>query len=228
MTGGAAGDCGSGTGCGSDADCSPLLACDVATHTCKAPVPTPIVSGTVPASPANENNPVVTGTSAPSMTVRIYGNGSCTAPVLGTGASDAGGNFSIAVAVGDDSTSTFFAQATDGVGSTSACSSTFATYVEDSTLPAGPAFTGSTPASPANDTNPTIEGTAEAGSTVRLYTDGSCTGAVAGSGTATGGAFGIPVTVGNGTTTTFNATAQDAAGNVSPCSSTSLTYVEVP
>ena len=93
------------------------------------------------------------------------------------------------------------------------------TYVEDSTAPATPAVTGSTPVSPENDNAPRIKGTAEAGSTVRLYTNAACVGAVAGSGTAAAFASpGLAVSVTNDSSTTYYATATDAAGNASDCS----------
>ncbi len=69
-----------------------------------------------------------------------------------------------------------------------------------------------------------INGTAEAGSTVRLYTTNDCTGTEAGTGNADDtGAFGIGVTVAPNSTTTFYGTATDAAGNTSSCSS-GITY----
>src|SRR5215213_7662343 len=100
-----------------------------------------------------------------------------------------------------------------------------AVFTVDTTAPATPSITGSTPASPANNNSPSINGTAEAGSTVKLYTNNTCTSAVAGSGTATGGNFSIAVSVSDNTSTTFYAAATDAAGNVSGCSS-GFAYVE--
>ncbi len=88
----------------------------------------------------------------------------------------------------------------------------------DLTPPAAPFITGSTPTSPNASTTPTINGSAEANSTITLYKSSNCTGAVAGTGTATGGTFAIGTTVGPNATTTFTATATDAASNVSPCS----------
>lgn len=97
----------------------------------------------------------------------------------------------------------------------------------DTTPPAAPSLTGTDPASPANDNSPAVRGTAEAGSRVRIYANAACTGDVAGSDSAGGdGSFSVPVTVADNTTTTFHATATDPAGNTSPCSSTSVTYVE--
>src|SRR5436190_11869341 len=96
----------------------------------------------------------------------------------------------------------------------------------DTTAPAQPALTSTTPASPANNNSPLVNGTAEAGSTVKPYTNNTCTSAVAGTGTATGGDFSISVSVADNSTTTYWATATDGTGNISACSSSSITYIE--
>ena len=57
-----------------------------------------------------------------------------------------------------------------------------------------------------------INGTAEASATVRLYTNSSCSGAVSASGSASAaGAFSIGVAVSRNTTTTFFAALLTAA-----------------
>jgi hypothetical protein len=95
----------------------------------------------------------------------------------------------------------------------------------DATPPA-PVLTGSSPTSPALDGNPKIVGTAPPGTTVNLFTNAACSGAPVATGTAAAlAAPGIAVTVPAGSTTTFYATATDAAGNASPCSTSSVTYV---
>ena len=104
------------------------------------------------------------------------------------------------------------------------------------TGPTPPCMTGTDPDSPANDTAPKVLGAADPGSTVKLYTDPSCTaGQEVGTGTASEFASpGIPVSppVQANTTTVFYATATDSGSNVSACSSTlstpsgSVTYVE--
>jgi Big-like domain-containing protein/fibronectin type III domain protein len=138
-----------------------------------------------------------------------------------------GGTFSIPCNVNDDTTTTFYATATDAAGNTSACSTTSVSYVEDSTSPAAPTLTSTSPGSPANQNVVNVVGTAEPNSTVRVYPTATCAGVAFGTGTASGsGAFSVPVTVGNDTSTTFRATATDAAGNASACSTTSVTYVE--
>ena len=64
------------------------------------------------------------------------------------------------------------------------------------------------------DTTPIFTGTAEAGSTVRIFSDG----VQVGSGPATGGAYSITTSVLSSGTHSITATATDAAGNVSPSS----------
>jgi Ca2+-binding RTX toxin-like protein len=93
--------------------------------------------------------------------------------------------------------------------------------------PAAPVVTDTDPTL-ANDNAPEVRGTAVAGSTVSVYTNPSCTGSPAARGLATAFAFpGLTTVVGDNTTTTFYATATDpTSGVVSPCSTSSRTYVE--
>jgi hypothetical protein len=97
--------------------------------------------------------------------------------------------------------------------------------------PAAPTLTATTPNPPANDNAPELIGTADAGTTVRLYraaTTVDCTGAnLAATGTAADFAStGLSVSVANDSTTTFRATATDASGNSSGCSASSIIYTE--
>jgi hypothetical protein len=211
-----------------------MLAALLAVPALAAPPPAaPTVDSTAPASPANVNNPKVIGTAAGGSTVKLYTNAGCTGTEVASGTAAEFASPGIDVTVADDSTTTFHATATD-VNGTSVCSSTSVTYVEDSTDPALPTVDSTDPASPANANNPKVKGTAEAGSTVKLYTDLDCTtpasdGAGTGDASGTEAEFaspGIVVTVADDSTTTFYATATDAAGNVSQCSSTSAEYVE--
>src|SRR5207247_396995 len=133
----------------------------------------------------------------------------------------------ITASVSDDTTTTFKATASDAAGNVSGCSTSSVTYVEDSTAPALAASLASSPVGAANDNSPAISGTAEAGSTVKRYTTAACTGAPAATGTAAAFASpGLTVGVSDDSATTFKATATDAAGNVSGCSTSSVTYVE--
>jgi hypothetical protein len=94
-----------------------------------------------------------------------------------------------------------------------------------------PQFTGTDPTSPANNNSPLVQGTAEAGSTVRVYkapTTADCTAAtLAVIGTAASFASpGLQVSVPDNSSTRFRARATDRAGNSSGCSSSSIVYVE--
>jgi Tol biopolymer transport system component len=83
--------------------------------------------------------------------------------------------------------------------------------------PPAPTIEGTTPASPAASTSPTVFGEAEEESTVKLYANASCTGEPVAHGSAAQFASpGIGVTVGVEETASFWATA-DAEGFVSPC-----------
>ncbi len=104
------------------------------------PPPPPTVTGTTPASPANNNAPLVKGTAATGTSVRLYTDPACTSPVVGTGSATTFASPGIAVSVADNTTTTFHATATSAFNNTSACSASSITYVEDSTAPAAPAI----------------------------------------------------------------------------------------
>jgi polysaccharide biosynthesis protein PslG len=96
----------------------------------------------------------------------------------------------------------------------------------DTHAPAAPQITGTDPVSPANNNSPKVKGSAEAGSTVRIYKTAGCTGSPVASGSrALFASPGITATVPDNSTTMFRATARDAAGNTSACSA-ARQYVE--
>jgi hypothetical protein len=85
--------------------------------------------------------------------------------------------------------------------------------------PPPPLLKGTNPASPAASTKPKVLGQAKAGSSIKLYTNSSCSGEPVATGTAAQLAEpGIDVTVETGQTTKFWATAE-AEGFISLCSS---------
>jgi len=89
----------------------------------------------------------------------------------------------------------------------------------DEEAPAAPQLESTVPASPANDNNPKIRGSAEAGSTVRIYAGTTCAGAPIATGSSAALVSpGIAVGVPDNSTSSFSATATDAAQNESPCS----------
>jgi hypothetical protein len=192
----------------------------------------PTVSTTSPASPANNNSPKILGSAEAGSNVKLYTNATCTSALAGMGSATTFASPGITAAVADNSNTTFYATATDSSTNTSACSSSSVNYVEDSTPPAAPSALASSPVSPANDNSPEISGTAASGSTVRVYkapTTSDCTAGNLAAGPNTAAAFaspGLTVSVADNTTTVFRATATDAAGNTSTCSSSSVTYQE--
>ena len=187
----------------------------------------PVMVGTEPGSPANGVNLDVIGSSEVGTAVALYDDANCTNE-RGREAT-VGGGFRIAAVVPVNSSTTFWGRAFNGAGQSSACSNTSVTYVEDSLAPALPSFVGTTPSSPSQTIlSPIVTGLAEARSTVRLYAQAGCIGAVAAE-TETGGqgVFLASVTVEPGTTTVFYATATDAAGNVSGCTPQGLAYTHI-
>jgi sugar lactone lactonase YvrE len=190
--------------------------------------PTVAITSSDPASPSNVNTPRLIGTAGDASTVTIYTSSDCT----GVAGQDGGSNFTgegIGVApIASNATTTFYAQGTDSLGNVGPCSSGFA-YVEDSTAPDIPTITSSSPSSPANDNDPEIIGTSEAGSTVKVSTsdDGSCNGGFEDTGSASEFAStGLTVNVPDDQTVTVFAQAIDSAGNVSGCDPGTFSYTE--
>jgi hypothetical protein len=187
----------------------------------------PVFTDIDPDSPANANAPRIKGTADAGTTVTLYKNATCTTTPAATGTAAEFASPGLQVNVQNDTSTTFYATATDPSTGPSLCSTSSITYVEDSKAPPRPTVTDTDPDSPADDNSPLVKGAAEAGSTVRLYTDAACTSPVAATGSALAFASpGLPVSVGDNTTTTFYARATDQAGNVSTCAETSVTYVE--
>jgi len=188
------------------------------THDGDAPS-APVLTGTTPASPSGTvTNPTVNGTfSEPGASIDLFANGACSGTPTTTLAA-AGTTFAIAVTVSANSTTTFTALARDAIGNTSGCSNAV-TYIHDTSGPAKPTLDSSTPASPSDVLTPTLAGSAEAGSTIKIYTTPTCTGTpVSGTADGTGHFVGIAVTASADLVTNFYASATDALGNASPCS----------
>ncbi|HEV7561872.1 MAG TPA: heparin lyase I family protein [Solirubrobacterales bacterium] len=186
----------------------------------------PSVTASAPVSPSTGTAPSIIGSAESGTTVNLFTNGSCSGKAIASGTAAAFNSSGVVVSVEKDTTTTFYASVTNSESVASACSSSGLTYVNDSTPPAKPTLGWTDPTSPGANTAIHIGGSAEAGSTVRLYKGTTCSGEVLVSGAASALASpGLALSVGKGSTTTFSATATDAAGNVSPCSS-SITYVE--
>jgi hypothetical protein len=175
-------------------------------------------TATDPASPSNNDKPKVQGTA--DGDVVLYSDDTCTTQIgAGTEAEFEGAG--VEVTVPENATTSIYAD--DGTG----CSSKLVDYVEDSTAPAAPTVSSTDPASPANNNKPKVKGTAEVGTTVKLYTAADCSGTELASGPAADfSGAGIEIDVPDNSSTKVYATATDAAGNASPCSTSFVEYVE--
>ncbi|MFY0583604.1 Ig-like domain-containing protein [Cystobacter fuscus] len=185
-----------------------------------------IVDATAPLAPAvstpadgafiNTRTPVITGTAEADSTVTVFLNGSS----VGTALVDGAGAWSFTTAeLTDGGTYAVKVTARDAAGNISPESNT-RTFHVDVTVPVAPVVTAPAEGTLFNTRTPVISGTAEAGTTVTVYLNGSAVGTA-------------PVnTLGNWSFTTaeltdgtyaVKATATDAANNTSPESNT-LTF----
>jgi hypothetical protein len=116
-----------------------------------ARVAAPAIVSSTPPSPANNNDPTLNGTAgAHAAKVTIFSDAACSSAPLAS-AAVAEGHFAVQVHVADDTSTTFYAAASNKDGEVSPCSSGF-TYVEDSTPPPAPVIR-SAPASPSGSSD---------------------------------------------------------------------------
>ena len=195
-------------------------------HDAAAPA-VPIITGTTPSSPGQDLSPDVKGTAEASSTVRLYLAADCSGTPVGTATAAATLQWT-ATNVGPvtpNAPSFFYATATDGVGNVSGCSTGFP-YLNDTLAPAAPVLLSTDPVPPSKDLRPDVLGTAEPASTVQIFATSGCTGTARGTGTAASdGSFVIESLANPNLPIVFYGRATDAAGNVGPCSDTSVTYV---
>ncbi len=188
---------------------------------------TPVLTGTNPPSPANDDSPGVLGSTEDAsidndVTVDLYESADCSGTPFDSGTEGLLEGPGIPIDVDDNSITVLRAIATDPAGNASECSDQVV-YVEDSTALA-PTLTGTSPASPSNDPLPKVQGAAEVGSTVDLYVTSGCTGTIASTGTAAQLAGpGIQIEATREGATSISAKITDAAGNLSVCS-TPISY----
>ncbi|SMG59007.1 BapA/Bap/LapF family large adhesin [Cedecea sp. NFIX57] len=165
-----------------------VTATDAAGNVSTASVPAGIVVDTVPplaptGLTVNATGTVVTGLAEANSTVTIT---SATGTVLGTAKADGSGNFSITLSPAQTSAQPLLAFAQDAAGNIGVSASFTApftgvpglpviTSIVDDVLPkTGIVGNGQS----TNDTRPTINGTAEANATVKIYDNGALLGTV--------------------------------------------------
>jgi hypothetical protein len=123
-------------------------------------------------------------------------------------------------------TATLATTVADLAGNTLATAHAWSFTLKPSPPPATPSVTAISPVSPSRNTAPSVQGTADAGVAVDLFTTADCSGTAVASGTASSsGTFRISVTVAANSTTLFHAQARSAVGRRSGCSAQGLTYV---
>jgi len=173
----------------------------------------------------NDSTPVLSGTAEAGSKVTIY-DGST---VLGTVTVGTGGTWSFTTATLTNGTHPLSVTVTDLAGNVSGTTS--ASVIIDTVAPAavtGLAASnnnGSTPVAipnngSTNDNTPALSGTAEAGSKVSIYDGTTLLGTVT---AGSNGAWSYTTSTLADGTHTLNVTATDAAGNVSPNASVTLT-----
>lgn len=191
------------------------------------------VTGTLVSSQAtNDNLPTFSGTAEAGSTVKIYDNGTLSGTV--TAAANGSWSFTPATALSDGN-HTITATATDAAGNLSAISGNFVLTV-DTAAPvtpqlqsvvddvAGGVFGNLANGQVTNDARPTLNGSAEAGSTVKIYDGGTLIGTTV----ATNGSWTFtPATSLTTGSHTFTITATDSAGNVSAVTSGFTVVVDI-
>jgi Bacterial Ig-like domain len=177
----------------------------------------------------NDPTPTVTGiVSVPlpaGKEVRIYLQPNMVTPIATTTA-NAQGVYSVTVPLPApvDGTETLVVTEIDGAVETEGNGQLALTI--DTELPGAPTALSMVSASPSNDPTPNVKGTAEAGSTVSLFTNDTCTASANASGSAAAfGTTGIAASAAENATTTFFARATDVAGNTGPCSTSNAVYL---
>ncbi|MDY7228839.1 adventurous gliding motility protein AgmC [Hyalangium rubrum] len=180
------------------------------------------VDTTAPAAPVvltpangvtiSDNTPTYSGTAEAGSTVTLVVDGSVLTTVVAT---DGTWSFTPTTPLADGP-HTVLAQATDAVGNISADSATH-TFTVDTTAPAAPVVLTPADGTTTSDNTPTYSGTAELGSLVTIYVDGTAVTTV----TATDGTWSFTPTVALADGPhTVRARAADAVGNTSLDSAT--------
>ncbi|OJH36194.1 adventurous gliding motility protein AgmC [Cystobacter ferrugineus] len=176
-----------------------------------APV-VPVVSTPADGALVNTRGNVITGTAEANTTVTVYLNDA----VVGTATMDGAGNWSFTTAELTDGTYAVKVTARDAAGNVSPESSTHTFHV-DATAPVAPVLTAPADGALVNTRTPLITGTAEVGTTVTVFLNGTAVGTATMDGAGNWSFQTVDLPDG---TYAVKATARDSAGNVSPESST--------
>ncbi|HWC87679.1 MAG TPA: Ig-like domain-containing protein [Solirubrobacteraceae bacterium] len=186
----------------------------------------PVITAPADGSDSNDNTPTLTATAEPGSTVTFYEDTPGTA-TLGTVVANGSGVATLTLtSILADGPYTIHATATDAAQNLSPSSSEDH-FTIDTVAPAAPTLNSPANLSSTTNPEPTLDVTAEPGSTVTFYVQG-----VGQLGTATAGgtgdaSFTFTSALANGTYCA-SATATDGAGNTSSSSNTNCFFVAVP
>ena len=173
----------------------------------------PVVSAPAVNASLNTTAPTVSGTAEANSTVTVLVDG---APYCSTTASAAGAFSCAGTTALSQGSHTISARATDAAGNTGPASTPYNVNV-DTVPPAAPVVVTPANGSSLSNATPTLSGTGEVGSTVRVFLDGSSTAACTLTVPA-GGAWSCTSPLLTNGSHTVRANASDAAGNVSSSS----------
>lgn len=165
----------------------------------------------------------LTGSADPGAIVSIYANDTCTGTPARMGTAAQFGGSGLSVTVPANGSATFHATATLG-RDVSACSTSTFTFTNDQTPPAPPSFATLWAAPAGKRLSFTIQGSAEAGSKVSIFSDPGCTVRRKVGSAADFGTPGLQFKVTAAPLYNFYGRAVDAVGNVSACSTDFMSY----
>ncbi|HEY1101329.1 MAG TPA: Ig-like domain-containing protein, partial [Myxococcota bacterium] len=179
----------------------------------------PVVITPANGSTTASATPTISGTAEANATVRVFLDGA----QVGTTTANGSGAWSFVAPVSlADGSHTARATAVDAANNVSGNSNTN-TFSVDTTAPAAPVVTTPANGSVTNNTTPTVTGTAEANSTVRVFIDGVQVGTAAANGS---GAWTYTTSTLSAGSHTVRASAVDAVGNVSSNSNTNTFSID--
>lgn len=170
-----------------------------------------------PAPPANDNTPLLIGTSEPGTRVWIYAGNFCRGEPVASATADARGLFQVELSVVDDATLEFSGAAEDAAGNLGWCHLSRIDYVEDSTGPALPSGISLSPSGPSSANSVSLSGSAERDATALLFRSPDCQGEPVDSGLVDLFGFTVRTAVPDNSTTALSIAVRDRAGNLSAC-----------
>ncbi len=183
----------------------------------------PRILGSTPLAPSPDPEPLLFGLMPARYTVNVYGDASCTGPVIDSGSAADFITTGFAVSMSSNVTNTLTVRGVDGVGGAdTVCSAPF-TYRHDDSAPTAPSNLEALPGSPTQSVTPAVRGSVETGTSVSVYVGSACTGTPVVTSTAADfeDGDGLPLgTLAPNATYSIQVAATDAAGNVGACSAT--------